>query len=65
MRKARMFSRLIRKKRESKLFDAAQTLKFRRVNQANKQFACVAVGFEPNNVVNRIAVDFFRQNFSP
>lgn len=61
--KARMFRRLIREKRESELFDAPQTLEFRRVDEAHEKFPRVRIGFEPNNIMNRIAVDFFRQVF--
>lgn len=65
MRKARMLRALIGKKRQPKLLDAAQTLKFSRINQANKQPAFSRIGFEPNNIVNRIAVNFFRQIITP
>ncbi len=61
--KARMFRRLIRKQRESELFDAPQTLKFSRVDEPNEKFSFVRVRFQTDNIVNRIAVDFFRQGF--
>ena len=63
MREPRMFHCLIREQRETELFDAPQTLKFRRINQSRQQFSFGRVGFQPNNVVNRIAVNFFRQCF--
>ncbi|MGC2236426.1 MAG: hypothetical protein WA584_09705 [Pyrinomonadaceae bacterium] len=65
VRKARMFRCLISEMRESELFYPAQSLKFSRVNQPDEQFSFVRVGLEANDVVNRIAVYFFRQVFSP
>ncbi len=65
MRKARMLRRLVCKKRESELFDAPQALKLRRVNQSNEQLSGGCVGFEPNDIVNRIAVNFLRQFLLP
>ena len=61
VRKARMLRRLIGEMRESELFYAPQTLKFRRVNQPNEKASLVRVGLEANNIMNRIAVYFFRQ----
>jgi hypothetical protein len=61
MRKPRMFRRLICKMRESELANAPQTLKFPRINQADKQFACGTVGLQTNYIVNRIAVYSFCQ----
>lgn len=58
MRKAGMFGRLIRKIGQSELPDAAQTLKLSRIDQPDKQFSLVRIGFEANDVVNGIAVNF-------
>jgi hypothetical protein len=60
-----MFRRLIGEMRESELFYPPQTLKFSRINQANEQFSFVRIGLQANDIVNRIAVYFFRQGFSP
>jgi hypothetical protein len=61
MRKPRMLRRLICKMRESELANTAQTLKLRRINQTNQQFALIRIGFETNNIVNRISVNSFSQ----
>lgn len=65
MRKARMFRRLISEISQTELANAPQTLKFRRINQTHEKFAFFGVGFQPNDVVNRIAVYFFGQFISP
>ena len=65
VRKARMFRCLIGEMRESELLYPPQALKFSRVNQADKQFSLVRICLEANDIVNRIAVYFFRQVFSP
>jgi hypothetical protein len=48
--------------RQAELLYSPETLKFSGIDQARKQLAFVAVGLNPNDVVNRIAVYFFRQN---
>jgi hypothetical protein len=65
VRKARMLSRLISEMRQPELFYTPQTLKFSRVNQTNQKASFVRIGFEANNIMNRIAVYFFRQFFAP
>jgi hypothetical protein len=62
MCEARMFSPLVSKMRQAELFYSTETLKFRRVYQARQQLSFFAVRLDPNNVVNRITVYFFRQN---
>jgi len=59
MRKARMLRPLVGKMRQSELAHAPQTLEFRRVDQANEQFSFRRIGLEPNDIVNRIAINFF------
>ncbi|HVE58749.1 MAG TPA: hypothetical protein VNB22_18085 [Pyrinomonadaceae bacterium] len=58
MRETRMFRRLIGKMRETELANPPQTLKFCRINQTDKKFSLVRIGFETNDVVNRIAINF-------
>lgn len=65
VRKARMFRRLIGKMRQTELFYPPQTLEFSRVDEANEKFSFVRIGLQANNVVNRIAVYFFRQFLAP
>jgi hypothetical protein len=65
VRKARMFSRLIGEMRQPELFYPPQTLELSRVNQPNQKPSFVRIGFEANNIMNRIAVYFFRQFFAP
>lgn len=65
MCKARMFRRLIGEMRESELPNPSQTLKFSRINQADEKFSFVRIGLEADDVVNRIAVYFFRQFVAP
>ena len=60
--KARVFRALISVESEAELFDASQSLKFRRVDQTHHQLAFDRVGAKTNDVVNRIAIDSFRQN---
>jgi hypothetical protein len=59
MRETRMLRRLIGKMRESELANPPQTLKFRRINEPDKQLSCRRIGFQTNDIVNRIAVNFF------
>ena len=61
MREARMFRRLVCKMRQAELLYSAETLKFSRVDKARQELSFFAVRLDPNNVVNRIAVYFFRQ----
>jgi hypothetical protein len=61
MRKARMFRRLISEMRESELFYPPQSLKFSRVDEPDEKSSFVRIGLEANDVVNRIAIYFFRQ----
>jgi hypothetical protein len=42
------------------LFDATQSLKLRRVDQAHHQLAFIRICLQANDVVNWIAVDAFR-----
>ena len=58
VRKTRMLSALICEQRQPELLDAAETLKFSRIDQPNHQFAFVRVRFQTNDIVNRIAVNF-------
>lgn len=55
-----MLGALVSVKSEAELFDSAQPLKLGRVDQMHDQFAFVAVGTKPNDVVHRIAIDSFR-----
>lgn len=55
-----MFGALVSVESESKLFNAAETLKLRRINQPNDQ-APLGVIAERNDVVDRIAVNPLRQ----
>jgi hypothetical protein len=47
--------------RQAELFDAAHSLKLGRVDEADEQLALGRIGFEADDVMNRIAVYFFRQ----
>jgi Iap family predicted aminopeptidase len=47
--------------RQAELFYPAKTLEFSRIDKAREQLSLVVVRLDPNNVVDRIAVYFFRQ----
>lgn len=51
-----MFGTLISVESQPELFDAAETLKFRRINEPNDQ-APLSVIAEGNDVVDRIAIN--------
>jgi hypothetical protein len=61
MREARVLGSLICVEPEPKLFDAAESLKFRRVDQLNYQLIFGSIVAQLDDVVNRIAVDTLRQ----
>ena len=63
VRKARMLRRLVSEMRQAELFYAPKTLKFSRVDQPREQLSFVAVRLDADDVVNRIAIYFFRQIF--
>jgi hypothetical protein len=58
-----MLRRLIRKMCQTELANTPQTLKFRRINQTNKQIAFIGICFETNDIMNRIPVNSFCQFF--
>ena len=55
-----MFRALVREETETELFDTAQTLKLRSVDQSHHQLAFIGVSLETNDVMNWIAIDAFR-----
>ena len=59
MREARVFRALIRVQTETELFDATQSLKLARINQAHHQLAFVSICLQANDVVNWIAINAF------
>ena len=59
MREARVFGALVCEEAKPELFDAAQSLKFRRVDQLHHQFAFISIGSKTNDVVNWVAIDTF------
>src|SRR5215213_11630615 len=61
VRKTRMLSALIGKQCQTELLDAPETLKLSRIDQPNHQLAFIRVGFQTNNIVHRIAVNFFQK----
>ncbi len=62
MCKPRMLSRLIRKVGEAQLPDPPKPLKFRGIDQRDQKVAFRRARFDSNYVMNRITVDFFRQD---
>jgi hypothetical protein len=54
-----MFSALISEMRESELSNPPQSLKLSRIDEADKQFSFRRIGLQTNDVMNRIAVNFF------
>jgi hypothetical protein len=56
-----VFRSLVSVQAKAQLFDAAQPLKFRRVDQTNHQPAFGAVVAQRNDVVNRIAINSLGQ----
>ncbi len=58
VRKTRMFRRLISEMRQTELANPPQTLKFRRVNQTDEKPSGCRIGFQANDIMNRIAVNF-------
>ena len=60
-----MLGSLISVETKSKLFDATQALKLRRVDQSNHQLALGVIVTQRNDVVDGIAVDSLWHFFGP
>lgn len=60
-----MFSRLIGEMGKTKLADASKALKLCGIDQPCDQIAFRCFGIDPDYVVNRVAVNSFRQIDSP
>src|ERR1041385_2710216 len=60
MGETRMLGALVGVEAQTELFDATQSLKFGRINEAHHQFAFAVVGANANDVVNRISINSFR-----
>ena len=61
VRKARMLGSLIGIKCQPQLLDAPQTLKFSRIDEPDEKISFIRIGVQANDIVNRVAVDSFRQ----